>query len=81
MSKEIKFKQLLEIYSNESENGKSKTVLQVVRWGDNPPTLEKRNYFIKDDEWMCGKASGLTRKDYIKCLKYEEDIKEVLTKE
>ena len=50
MAKEIKFKQLLEIHCNENE--KSKTVIQVVRWGKNAPTLEKRNYFMKDDEWL-----------------------------
>lgn len=79
--KDIKFEQLLEIYEKESENGKSKTVLQVVRWGDNPPTLEKRNYFWKDDDWFCGKQCGMTKKDFIKCVKAKDEIKQALTEE
>lgn len=79
MAKEIKFKQLLEVHCNENE--KSKTVIQVVRWGKNAPTLEKRNYFMKDDEWLCGKACGFTRKDFKRCLKHKDEILELLTEE
>lgn len=79
--KEVKFKQLLEISVNESENEKSKTVIQVAKWGDNPPTLEKRMYFKKDGDWMCGKACGLNLKDFKKCIKYKDDIKEALSEE
>lgn len=79
--KEVKFEQLLEIASVEAESGKSKTVLQVAKWSDNTPTLEKRMYFLKDGDWMCGKACGLNLKDFKKCLKYKNEIKECLTEE
>lgn len=79
--KDVKFEQLLEISVKMSENEKSKTVLQVAKWGDNAPTLEKRMYFMKGDDWMCGKACGLSLKDFKKCLKYKDDIKEVLSEE
>lgn len=76
MSKEIKFNQILEVSCEETDTFKK--VIQVVKWGDSAPTLEKRSYFKKDDEWLCGKASGFTRKDFIKCLKNKEAIKEAM---
>jgi len=76
MPKEIKFKQIVEISCEETDTFKK--VIQVVRWGTGALTLEKRSYFKKDDEWFCGKASGFTRKDFIKCLKHKEEIKEAM---
>lgn len=77
--KEVKFEQLLEIKETESENGKSKTTIQVAKWGDNAPTLEKRMYFLKDGDWMTGKACGFNLKDFKRILKHKDEIKEALS--
>jgi hypothetical protein len=76
MVKKIKFNQILEVSVDETETFKK--VIQVVTWGDGAPALEKRSYFKKDGGWLCGKSGGFTRKDFIKCLKSTEKIKEAL---
>lgn len=72
-------KQLLKVHVNKSE--KSKTVIQVMQWGDNRPTLEKRNYYLKDGEWCIGKTIGINLDDFKKILKMKNEIKEVLAQE
>lgn len=72
-------KQLLKVSVNKSE--KSKTVIQVMQWGQNNPTLEKRGYYLKDGEWACGKTMGLNLDDFKKILKHKSEIKEALAQE
>jgi hypothetical protein len=81
MSKNENFysKQLLKVHVNKSE--KSKTVIQVMQWGDNNPTLEKRNYYLKDGEWCVGKTMGINLADFKKILKHKNEIKEILAQE
>lgn len=48
----------------DKQGKKNYTVVAVVKWFDNPPTLEKRNfYYNKEDKLMCGKAMGLKKAD------------------
>ena len=73
------FKRLLKVHAIKSE--KSKQIIQVMQWGDNNPTLEKRAYYLKDGEWMTGKSMGFSADDFKKILKHKNEIKEALTKE
>lgn len=52
-----------------------------MQWGDNRPTLEKRNYYFKDGEWCTGKTMGINLDDFKKILKMKNEIKEVLAQE
>lgn len=69
-------KQLLKVHVTKSE--KSKQVIQVMQWGDNNPTLEKRAYYLKDGEWAVGKSMGFNLPDFKKILKMKNEIKEAL---
>lgn len=78
MTKEnFKSEQLLKVSVTKTE--KSKTVIQVIKWGDNKPSLEKRGYYKKDGEWICGKAMGFNLNDFKKILKHKSEIKEALS--
>lgn len=72
-------KQLLKVSVTKSE--KSKTVIQVMQWGDHAPSLEKRGYYLKDGEWCVGKTMGFNLDDFKKILKHKSEIKEALAQE
>ena len=60
--------EVLDIISFEEKKdneGKSKyTVLAKVKWFDNEPVVEKRQYFYKKDGvFSCGKCMGLKAQD------------------
>jgi len=38
--------------------------LQIVQWNTNPPTLEKREYWVSGNIEKTGKAKGLTLEDF-----------------
>lgn len=75
----FKSKRLLKISVNKTE--KSKQIIQVMQWGENKPTLEKRGYYLKDGEWMTGKSMGFNLDDFKKILNMKDEIKEALAKE
>ena len=79
MADELKFQRLLKVNVVKSE--KSKVILQVAKWGDNNPSLEKRSYYLKDGEWHTGKAAGINYQDFKKILKMKNEIKSVLKSE
>lgn len=72
-------KQLLKVHVTKSE--KSKQVIQVMQWGDNAPSLEKRAFYLKDGEWAVGKSMGFNLSDFKKILKMKNEIKEALAQE
>lgn len=75
----FKFKRLLKVSVNKTE--KSKQIIQVMQWGENNPTLEKRSYYLKDGEWLTGKSVGFNLDDFKKILKMKDEIKEALARE
>lgn len=75
----FKFKRLLKVNVNKTE--KSKQIIQVMQWGENKPTLEKRGYYLKDGEWLAGKSMGFNLDDFKKILKMKDEIKEALARE
>ena len=42
---EIAFKRILKLHKDTWNN--SKTIIQVVQWGNNKPSIEKRDYYKK----------------------------------
>jgi len=69
---------VLKNYSTE-ESGKNRNVLRIVKWGNNgKPMLEKRNFFLKDEEWTPGKAKGFTYEDFKIIGKNNKEIKTLL---
>ena len=75
----FKFKRLLKVSVNKTE--KSKQIIQVMQWGENKPTLEKRGYYLKDGEWLAGKSIGFNLDDFKKIIKMKDEIKEALARE
>ena len=75
----FKFKRLLKVSVNKTE--KSKQIIQVMQWGENKPTLEKRGYYLKDGEWLAGKSVGFNLDDFKKILKMKDEIKDALARE
>lgn len=55
--------------------------LQVVRWNKYSPVLEKREYYVKDDEEKTGKAKGFNFEDFEIIQKNSEEIQKLLEKE
>ena len=72
----VKFERLLLIAEREVSNNKE--VLQIVRWGKGKPTLEKRGYFLKDDEWFTAKAKGFNAEDFKMIMENKERIEDTL---
>ena len=66
MSKEIKFERLKKVQVDVNEAGTSKVIIQVVKWGDNVPGLEKRSYYKDktDGTFKAGKLKAFTREDF-----------------
>jgi len=56
------------------------TVIWIVKWFDNEPTLEKRNFYLKKDEkkLSIGKAMGLNAEDVATVFSNQADIAEVI---
>jgi len=53
--------------------------LQIVRWNNGKPMLEKRKYWFNDDgEERPGKSKGLTAQDFDIILQNSDNIKYVL---
>ena len=75
----FKFKRLLKVGVNKTE--KSKQIIQVMQWGENKPTLEKRGYYLKDGEWLAGKSIGFNLDDFKKIIKMKDEIKDALARE
>ena len=75
----FKFKRLLKVSVNKTE--KSKQIIQVMQWGENKPTLEKRGYYLKDGEWLAGKSIGFNLDDFKKIIKMKDEIKDALARE
>ena len=56
--------------------------LQVVRWNEYSPVLEKREYYKnKDNEEKTGKAKGFNYEDFEIILENAEKIQKLLEKE
>lgn len=55
--------------------------LQVVRWNKYSPVLEKREYYVKDDDEKTGKAKGFNHEDFELILENAEKIQRLLEKE
>jgi len=73
---EITFKRLLKVHKEIGRN--SKTIIQVAQWGNNKPTLEKREYYNKEGKWLPGKCRSFTMSDFKIVLKNKQEIKEAL---
>ena len=73
---EITFKRILKLHKDTWNN--SKTIIQVVQWGNNKPSIEKRDYYKKDGEWITGKCRSFSLEDFKILLKNKEEIKEAL---
>ena len=80
MSKEITC-EVLHIFSKEKYERGGETVIQVVKWGKNPPTLERRSYYVKDGKTLPGKASGFRAADFKIIAKHNKEIKALLKRE
>jgi len=63
-------------------NTTQKNVIRIVKWGENgKPLLEKRNFFMKDEDWLPGKAKGFTSDDFSVIAKNNKKIKKLLNEE
>ena len=65
--KEIKFEVVLLLHE-EKKTEKNKVCLQIIKWNDGEPRLEKRPSYLAEDEdgepiWKYRKAMGLNSKD------------------
>ena len=78
---EIKQMDKLEIVKEISlhEGEKNTTLLAVVKWFDNKPTLEKRSYWKDDNgKLKCGKSMGLRLEDLKAYSANEKEILELM---
>ena len=76
-NREVKFERV-KLLSEKKIRGNT-VRLQVVKWNDRP-TLEKREYFIGDDNTeKNGKAKGLNLEDLELVLSQADEIKQLLT--
>jgi len=57
------------------------TRLQIVQWNKYSPVLEKREYFMKDDEERTGKAKGFNSEDFDIIANNIGEIQKLLEKE
>jgi len=66
---------------NETDTGKVKTRLQIVRWNNRPQVLEKREYYInKDGEETTGKIRGLNSDDMSVIWDNDDAIDDIMSK-
>ena len=54
-----------------------RTLLAVVRWNDYPPTLERRDWFLKRG-LRCGRRKGLLAKDFVLVMDRAEEVADAL---
>ena len=76
MADKVKFELLLKV--KETDVGKGKDIIQVVKWGSGKATLEKRGYYTKDDELLPGKAKGFNAEDFKSIHENKKEIYKVL---
>lgn len=79
MAREIKCDVLKVINENVNPHNNNKTRLQVVRWNNGTPSLEKRPYYVTDDgQERSKKAKGLKAEDFDLILQNADEIRAIL---
>ena len=65
----------------DEKKGRIITRIQVIRWGAYSPVLEKRDYYLKDEEERTGKVKGLNNEDFQILIDNADEIQDLLEKE
>lgn len=64
---------------NETKSRGDTIRLQIVRWNNGKPMLEKRSYwYTEDDQERTGKAKGLTFQDFDIIVQNADEIKTIM---
>lgn len=67
---------------DEKTTRRGATRIQVVKWGTYPPSLEKREFWVDEndgDKEKPGKAKGFNAEDFQKLLQNKDEIQQLLS--